>query len=518
MVHLSLLTTFLIATNAFSAAFDSAVVPRGVYVKAMFSRPLQFDPAKMDDGPSLVFSNLVYDGLLAFTPELGIRPALAESWQVEQGGKLLVFRLRQDAKFQDGSPVTAQDVVASLRRLVRRDSRVSSYYNCIVGAEDYFQGKSTTVPGLRARGAHIVEIELTDAFPPFLSVLAGATAKVLPAWADEDPKFFSKPVGSGPFRYVGSTRSSDLVLEPFSDYYDGSPKLRKLILRQMNGEHALEQAELRRVGDLADYYLNGDEKAFRGGQHLRGPVAATWIIGLNLRRAPFDKIEIRKAFIAAIDPDEFRKRFFSSAITARGYIPPGFPGFRWSYRAPAQSRDLSAETLRALPKIRLVIPRDIPRSAEIAKYLGERLTQRGFNVETALEGWDDLMKGYTAKSHQAFLVSMNIDYPDTEFLVRNFESTNPDNFSGLNDRHVDSLIRKARATPDKALRQKLYVELAERLNDAAVTVNLLYPEGHFWVHPCVRGFKFNPLGDPYVEYAKISIDPDCRGGQPGEEP
>jgi len=498
---------------AFMAVLTGAARAESPYIKAMFSLPLTSDPAQMNDGPSLVLSNLIYDGLLSFTPDLELRPALAKSWRVEEGGRLLVFELRRDATFQDGTPITAAAVVSSLSRLLAPGSKVSSYYTCIAGAEAYRKGKSSTISGLRAKGNDVVEIELETPFPPFLSVLAGATAKVLPLAAGTDPMFFSNPVGSGPFRVVPATTTAhrdQIVLRAYDGYYAGAPKIQTLILKQMNGDEALKAAEKGEVSDLATYYLNGDEKAFQYGRHLYAPVAATWIIGLNVRLKPFDRIEARRALAAAIDAEDFRKRFYSSALPAKGYIPPGMPGFQWAYQSDtAHDERAASKPVHIREKIRIAIPMDIPKSKEIAVYLQARLKHAGFNAETVLMKWDDLMKGYTNKTLQAFLVSMNIDYPDTEFLVRNFESDNPDNFSGLKNPAIDALIRKARATPDRAARQQYYAELAKRLNAAAVTINLLYPQGHYWVNRCVNGFEPNLLADAYIDYRKVWITGQC---------
>ncbi|MBI4369631.1 MAG: hypothetical protein HY547_05315 [Elusimicrobia bacterium] len=218
---LFLVLAFVMPADILAAEMGKRARWDGNYVKALFSRPLTFDPAQMNDGASLVFSNLVYDGLLSFSPDLEIQPALAQSWRIKKEGKLLIFQLRENTLFHDGEPITANAVVASLRRLIKPGSKVFIYYDCIVGAKDYFQGKSSSLQGLRAKGNHVVEIDLEYPFPPFLSVLAGATAKILPESAEIDPKFFDKPVGSGAFLYSpvnASGNSRDIILEAFKGH------------------------------------------------------------------------------------------------------------------------------------------------------------------------------------------------------------------------------------------------------------------------------------------------------------
>lgn len=69
--------------------------------------PISFDPIKMNDGASLIFSELVYEGLLRFTEDYGIMPAIAESWSTSSDGLVLTFKINPRAKFHNGDSVTA---------------------------------------------------------------------------------------------------------------------------------------------------------------------------------------------------------------------------------------------------------------------------------------------------------------------------------------------------------------------------------------------------------------------------
>jgi ABC-type transport system substrate-binding protein len=465
------------------------------YVKAMYSAPLSLDPAQMDDTASLVASNLIYDGLLAFSSNLDLQGALAESWDTSRDGKTLHFNLRKNAKFQNDEPVTAQDVVHSLKRVLAPGSKVYSYYDCIVGADSFHEGKSEQVSGLKAIGKDQVEISLKYPFPPFLSVLAGATARVLPRESD-DPDFFKFPIGSGPFRFVKTVKAAnrvDTILERFDGYYGERPKIEEMTLRAVDESEAIKEAESGEIQDLANFPLSGTEAVFSSGKEVRAPVAATWIIGLNTRLPPFNDVNFRRAFRDSLDTDAFRRRFHPGAVPANGYIPPGLPGFQWAYRGiinrVTKPRHLSHQ------RIRIAIPKELENSDEMKRFLEQSFRSQGWNVEIVQMQWDKLMQGYSDKKLQAFLVSMNMDYPDTEFLVRNFESTNPDNFSGLRDKVVDDLIRTARATQDRVLRQKIYVALVERLHDEAVTIDLFHPRGHYWIADCVKGFQPDILAE-----------------------
>lgn len=151
---------FLILTPAFAQNVAPA------YVKAIYSLPLSLDPIKMNDTASLAVGNLIYDGLLKFSPSLKIEGALAESWSTSKDGKTLTFKLNKNIFFHNGDAITAYDAEASLKRALSSESTVRKFYD--------------SIKEIRALNDRTLEIELNYPFPPFLSVLAGATAKVLP--------------------------------------------------------------------------------------------------------------------------------------------------------------------------------------------------------------------------------------------------------------------------------------------------------------------------------------------------
>lgn len=477
-----------------------------IFVKALYSAPVTLDPILMNDTASLVVSNLLFDGLLKFSPYMELQSALAEKWDTSDDGKTLKFKLRSNIYFHNGEPIKASDVVASLTRAVSKDSTIFKYYDCIEGADQFHTGKTRSVKGLVAIDEKTVAITLKYPFPPFLSVLAGGTAKVLPATLVEKKDFFNAPIGSGPYVFeskVKSGQQTDLSLSRFDRYY-GKNTISKIVLRAVDEKIAIDQAVRGEIHDLANYPLTGSEPIFKVGKTVDSPAAWTWIIGLNTRLAPFKDQKTRTAFKNSVDVEGFRKAFYPDAIPAFGYVPPGLPG----HRSKAQVSE-SIPTKASTEKIKIAFPKELAKEKEMRQFLQDSLRKHGWNVEFVATDWQSLMKGYADKTLQGFVVAMNIDYPDTEFLVRNFESNNPDNFSGIKDPNIDLLIRKARTTTDRIEREKVYLNLVELIDKSAVSVNLFHPRSHYWINKCVQGFEPNLLSDVYIDYANVSFLPGC---------
>lgn len=459
----------------------------------------------MNDTSSLVAGNLIYDGLLRFSPSLEIQEALAESWQTSRDGKVLTFKLRPNLKFHDGSSLTSEDVVFSLKRAVSKESMVRKYYDCIEGSDEKNGSIDLSKVRVIAKDSLTIEIRLKTPFSAFASVLAGATAKILPRKSADQKKFFSNPIGSGAFEFVRKDPATKTMkLSPFVQYYRGKPKLEGIILKESSEVDALALARSGVVHDLANWPLSITNEIFKVGKKISSPVAATWIIGLNTKKAPFDNQEIRQGFRGAFDIEALRSKFYPDAVPAFGYIPPGLPGFKSSHEL-----GLSKKLKSSTKKLTIAIPDELANQLDLKKAIETDLNSKGWKVEVRPMPWNKLMKGYAAKTHQAFLVSMNMDYPDADFLMRNFEGNNPDNFSGIKNKELDLLISKFRLESDKLKRAALYKEAIALLDKLALTVNLFHPRANYWVSSCVKGLEANILSDVYIDYSAVSFDEEC---------
>ena len=479
-----------------------------IFVKAIYSMPVSYDPIRMNDGASLIFSELVYEGLLRFTEDYGIEAGIADSWETSSDGLVLTFKINKDSRFHNGEEITAIDVKESLTRNVSKESVVFKFYDVIKGAKQYHQGSATEVNGLKIVDEKTIQVILEKPFPPILYVLAGGTAKILPAKHLKKNDFFKKPIGSGPFK-IQAISENKIHLIANSNYHGKIPQISQMDLVVYDQAEAMKRALNGEIHDLSSWPMNGQEEVFKAGQDINAVVADTWIIGINTRIKPFANLEVRKLFDRSIDKEKFRKMFYPDAKPAFGYIPPSFPGHK-------TNGDLQGNNNIKPPSelITITIPAELARSKEMTEFFEQELKNKGWNVKVEAVNWDKMMAGYSSKKLQAFLVSMIVDYPDSEFLLNNFESTNPDNFSGIHNRDIDAMINKMRMTKDRVKRQKLQLALANKVNDLTLSVNLFHSRAHYWVHKCVTGFRPNLLAMAYTDYRNVSFDNECLKGGP----
>lgn len=473
-----------------------------IYIKPIFSLPLTLDPVLMNDNASQVVANQIYDGLIRVSEKLILEPSIAKTWSTSKDGLTLTFQLHEGARFHDGNPVTASDVVFSLTRAMNSPV-VGKLYDCIVRDQ-------ANQPRIKALGPKAVTIELKKPFPPILSVLSGVTAKILPRKkVEQNPGFFNAPIGSGPFRYVSRDEiAREVTLESFARYHDGVPKITRMILKEASLPASVALATQDDAHEIVNSHLPAHHAVFRKGRRISSPVVTTWMIGLNTRVQPFNKIEVRRTLKQALETDQFRKKFFPDAVQAFGYIPPGLPGYLKEPLFKPKSVPRT-KAMESLPEIPIAIPDSLDSVNEMVSHLEDAARSAGIKINGKLTEWDQLIADYSAHKSAAFLVSMGVDYPDVEFLLQNFESTNLDSFSGVKDAELDRLIRASRLAQDRVTREQLHLKAVKHLESLAVTINLFHPRQNLWVHECVQGLKPHLMGDVYLDYRGVHIDQGC---------
>jgi DNA-binding SARP family transcriptional activator/tetratricopeptide (TPR) repeat protein len=189
--------------------------------------PLALDPTVAYDMFSVPLISQLFSGLAELSPELNIVPGVARSWEVGAGGRQYVFHLRDDVRWSDGTPVTAEDFAFAWRRLLdpaTRAAKAQLLYD-IKGARAFHQGQ-TSAPdclGIQVLDPLTLVVELEQPAAYFLHLLACHTACPVPrhvaakhglAWTE-----VGKIVGNGPFRLETWKRGESMVLVRNPAYY-----------------------------------------------------------------------------------------------------------------------------------------------------------------------------------------------------------------------------------------------------------------------------------------------------------
>src|SRR5215218_4320687 len=226
------------------AAVAAADDPETVTIVA--GAPASIDPAKHGDLGSASYVSQLFESLTAVDPTLTVRPALAESWSVEDEGRRVVFTLRPGLTFSDGSSLTAPDVVRSWQRLFLpgEPSPLASLIADVEGARALLSGEATDVDtlGVRAEGDLTVVVDLERGGSDLPAIVSGAPFAIVPASAGDD-EILPTPgtfVGSGGY-LVKEVTDDAFVLEANPSYWAGEPAIKTVrLLTNLGGNSPVD--------------------------------------------------------------------------------------------------------------------------------------------------------------------------------------------------------------------------------------------------------------------------------------
>ena len=278
---------------------------------------LQFDPYFAQTRAWIVqgqiFSALFdYQGKNAFAPS----PQLAESWK--ETDKTLTVKLRKGVKFHNGRDLTSQDIVDNVNRA--KDKSIGHYLF------DYFD---PTVDGAEALDRETVKITYKQSYPLKLDDLT--LLYIIPKEAMAD--IATKPVGSGPFRFVSYAPGDKLELQRFEQYWEkGKPLLDRVTVKVIADDQARIANLLGGSADFVDTVAPADVvrlKTDKRVQVITPPPGGFWYTNvINTSHKPFDNKLVRQAMNWSVDRAKIAKlAYFNLAPATQSRYLPSAPWY-----------------------------------------------------------------------------------------------------------------------------------------------------------------------------------------------
>lgn len=509
----------MLAVSACAGAQDpepdpvDAFVPRGGTFRLAQDAPGTLDPARMDDSYEAIIINQLFDGLLAFDPNLGTVPRLAAHWEISEDGRVYTFQLRRDAAFHDGSPVSAHDVVFSLSRVFRLDPEQTGlareYLSRIAGSGAYTTGAADRIHGLESLDDHTVRITLDQPYASFLAVLASEMARVVPrdyVMRVGDAEFARRPIGSGPFRFA-EWRPERVVLTAFEGYRFGRAHLDSLVFEIPTGSHRDYASERFLRGELSAVEVPfNNVDGFRAHDgidiHSRQELSLTYM-ALNMGIAPFDDKRVRQAMAMAIDRDAIRRLHEGTRLLPAGVLPPGMPGFDPEPKLrpydPTRARELLADAGfpggEGLPVIDHMTANSSAGEKLLHRELRRQLAKVGIDFRTRYLDWLAFDEAIRTDDFLTYTLTWVADIPDPDsFLYPLFHTSGSNNLNHYSNHRVDRLLTEGRLSRSNGTRWSLYRDAERLVLDDAPIVALYHPVALIAVQDHIGGVAVTPLG------------------------
>ena len=450
------------------------------------TEPPSLDPGLATDTTSSNILNNIMDPLVKLGDDLEPVPGLAQSWRVTNGGKTVTLNLRQDGKWTDGKPVTAQDFEWSWKRTMSPELAADYAYQFfgIVGAEEYNSCKSNCDAlqnrvGVKAVNDHTLRIQLTSPQPWFIQQLAHHSFLAVPRSAVE--KFGERwteaanIVTDGPFRLAAWQHDSNINLEK----WDGWRNADQVSLERVNGRmisdgitavQAFEAGEVDATGSIPPEEIPRLKETDTYEQY---PALGTYIYGFNIKQVP--DVNQRRAMAMAIDRQSIIDNVTQAdQLPATGYTPEGMPGFDTinpdSQWLPATARMEQAKQLMsrvANPVKSLTVwYNEDPAHKPIAVAVQAQWRELGLDVTIKAQEWAQFLEFLGPPPNNAvdvFRYGWIGDYVDAMNFLAMWTCDSGNNSTNYCNPRYDRLVDQARRTADDEARYRLYGQLEQIL-------------------------------------------------------
>jgi oligopeptide transport system substrate-binding protein len=490
------------------------------------------DPQTVTGIPEHKVITAVLEGLVSEDPhDLHPVPGVAESWEISPDGLVYTFHLRTTARWSNGDPVTAEDFVRSYQRILTRELAAEyayMIYNYVVGAKDYYEGKTSDFSqvGFRAIDARTLEMRLLAPTPYLLSAMTHYAW--FPVHIPTVAKFdalkrrgtnwtrLGNFVGNGPFVLKEWRQNQVLIVQRSPTYWDrANVKLDEIHYFPVDNldteERMFRTGQLHVTYELPtgkiDSYRRENPAALRTDPYL-----GVYFYRFNVKRRPFNDVRVRKALALAIDRESLVKN-----VTRGGERPAyalSYPENQ-GYTARARLQGTVEEAQRLLAEAGYPGGKGFP-SVELTyntqqnnRLIAEAIQQMwrknlGIEVTVANLEWKVYLDSQHSLNYDVQRSGWIADYVDPHVFMDLWESTSGNNDTGWGNADYDRLLAEALRAKTTAERYEIYQRMDQILVDELPVMPIYYYNRVILVSPKLRGYYPTLLDNHPWKYVDIA--------------
>ena len=511
----TMLATSLVVAGG---AFMTPAIAEVIYNRGSAAEPETVDPHKTSTVYEAHVLRDLFEGLVMQDAKAELIPGVAESWTVSDDGKTYTFKLRENATWSDGSPVTAEDFVYSFRRLEdpATGAEYASMLYPIANAEEVNSGKAKPEDlGVKAVDARTLEVSLKAPTPYFLEMLTHQAAyPVNKSAIDSMGADWIKPgklVSNGAFTLAEWVPNDHIKMVKNPKFHDAANVKIDVVNfipteDRSSAMKRFEAGELDSYDDLPTEQLT-DLKAKFGDQIRVAPYLGTYYYAIKTDKAPWDNVELRNAVSMAIDRDFLAEKVWNNSMFP-GYsmVPPGIQGYTSAAATFADKSQIDREDEAKKILEKLGYGPDKPLKMEIRYNTSENHKNTAVAIQEQLKplGIEISLLNTDTKTHYAHLEQKGdydvaragwiADYQDPETFLGISVKASGNNYSSYNSPKFEEAMAKAAAAggnPEE--RFKLLGEAERILVDEVGNIPLLHYSFHNIVSPKLVGFEDNVM-------------------------
>ncbi len=499
-----------------SASLQVTFVPEpgGTYIEGIVGTPGAINPLLYRNQSDRDVGSLVFRGLTRISESGVIVPDLARSWDISPDDLTYTFELRDDVRWHDGQPFTAQDVAFTVRLI----------------QDPAFNGDPELVGLWRDVKVEVVDdvtvrFTLPQPFAPFLSftrlgILPAHVLQDVPVERLADAPFNRKPVGTGPWQVVRN-EGGEISLVPFEGYGGQRPMLDQVSFLVYSSAKAVYRA-YRRGEVLGIASVPPDDLSevadVESLNFYSAPVASYAMIVLNLNRPAFAEKAVRQALLYGLD----RERIIANVLNSQGIVANTFflPS-HWAYDPNVrvypydpdkaqklltkagwvdQNRDGVREKEGVPLRFVLLTNKEDPLQLEVINEVARQWRRIGIKVEPQAVEFSSLTQDFLRpRQFDAVLLMVTSEGPDPD-LYSLWHSTQAvdegQNWAGWKHPDADELLAEGRRVLDHNTRKEIYAAFQELFSEEVPSLLLYHPVYTYAVDQQVRNVQLGPMFNP----------------------
>ncbi|RRD28309.1 ABC transporter substrate-binding protein [Fusobacterium canifelinum] len=459
-----------------------------VVTVAQGAKPKSLDPHMYNSIPDLMVSRQFYNTLFNREKDGTIVPELAETYEYKNDKELDIV-LKKGIKFHDGSELTADDVVFSFQ--VMKDKPGAS-----IMIEE--------IDKVEKVNDYEVKILLKNSSSPLLFNLAHPlTSIVSKKYVEAGNDLNIAPMGTGAFKLVAYNDGEKIEMEAFQDYFEGAPKIQKLIIRSIPEDTsrlaALETGEI----DIATGLAPINTQTIEANDKLdliSEPTTATEYICLNVEKAPFTNKEFRQALNYAIDKKSIVDSIFlGRGKVAKSIVNPNVFGYydgleEYPYN-PEKAKELIEKSGVKERTFSLYV-NDSPVRLQVAQIIQANLKDIGIDLKIETLEWGTYLQKTGEGDYQAFLGGWISGTSDADIVLYPLLDSKSIGLSGNRARYsnpdFDKEVEMARVVLTPEERKEHYKNAQIIAREDSPLIVLFNKNENIGINKRILGFEYDP--------------------------
>lgn len=500
------------------------------------NEPPQMNTFLSTDVSSFTVTRHVFEGLIRQDQQSKPVAGVAESWDITPDGLTYTFHLRNNAKWSDGSNVTAKDFDFGWKMLLTPSNAApyAAFLYMIKGAEDFNTGKSTdwSTVGIKVKDDYTLEVTLVRPTPYFLDICAfGVTMPVKEEFYNTtksgDAYIYGteadKLIYNGPWVIESWQHEDHLVLKKNPNYWNaGDVKLDKITMRMINDSNTAYNSfvagELDMVGLPGSLIAQAQSDGYALSKYQDG---ATFYFEFNTKDKVVSNKNIRKALTYAIDRQTLVTNVFKDgSLPALAFTHPvvAIAGSDKPFHELVgdiikdnnsdEAKQLLAQGLKELgissvPKLQMLTDDSDIAKRDGAVYQEYWKKNLGIDVEIVSMPFKSRLQRMEDKDFQIVLGGWGPDYNDPMTFLDVFETGNGNNHTSYSNPEYDKLLNEMRVEADNAKRIQEGVAAEKLLLDDMPLGPIYFRSRNYLLQPWFSGVVRDPLQDINLYWAAV---------------